>query len=89
MNVEIAAIFALAYSGLVLFALAHSLRKIFPPVRAALTAFALSAAVHGATTLMAGDQALAALAFWGAPHLLVLPLLLLSAWRQQRAGPKP
>ena len=34
---------------------------------------------------MAGDQALAALAFWGIPHLIVLPLLLLSARRQQRA----
>jgi hypothetical protein len=45
----------------------------------ALTAFALSAAVHGATTLMAGEHALMALAFWGIPHLLVLPLLLWSA----------
>jgi hypothetical protein len=41
--------------------------------------------VHGATTLMAGPQAMAALAFWGIPHLLVLPLLLLSARRQQRS----
>lgn len=84
---EIAAgLFALAYSGLVLFLLAHSLRRLMPPMRAALTAFALSAAVHGATTLMAGPQALTALAFWGIPHLLVLPLLLVSAWRQQGAG---
>ena len=74
-----AGIFALAYSGLVLFLLANSLRKIFPPMRAALTAFALSAAVHGATTLMAGEHALMALAFWGIPHLLVLPLLLWTA----------
>ncbi len=81
----VAAIFALAYSGLVLFMLASALRKLVPPMRAALTAFALSVAVHGATTLMAGDQALAALAFWGIPHLLVLPGLLWSAWRQQRA----
>ena len=81
----VAGLFALAYSGLVLFLLANSLRRLMPPVRAALTAFALSAAVHGATTLMAGDQALAALAFWGIPHLLVLPLLLLSARRQRRA----
>lgn len=81
----VAGIFALAYSGLVLFLLANSLRRLMPPMRAALTAFGLSAAVHGATTLMAGDQALAALAFWGIPHLLILPMLLLSARRQQRA----
>jgi len=81
----VAGLFALAYSGLVLFLLANSLRRLMPPMRAALTAFALSATVHGATTLMAGDQAMAALAFWGIPHLLILPLLLLSAWRQQRA----
>ena len=31
------AIMALGYSGLVLFWLAHSLKKIWPPVRAALT----------------------------------------------------
>lgn len=80
----VAGIFALAYSGLVLFLLANALRKLMPPMRAALTAFALSATVHGATTLMAGDQALAALAFWGIPHLLILPLLVLSARRQQR-----
>jgi hypothetical protein len=78
-------ILALAYSGLVLFLLAASLRKLMPPMRAALTAFALSVTVHGATTLMAGPQAMAALAFWGIPHLLVLPALLLSARRQQRA----
>ncbi|BDG70142.1 hypothetical protein [Roseomonas fluvialis] len=81
----LAGIFALAYSGLVLFMLSASLRKLMPPMRAALTAFALSVTVHGATTLMAGPQAMAALAFWGIPHLLVLPLLLLSARRQQRA----
>jgi hypothetical protein len=85
----VAAIFALAYSGLVLFVLANSLRRVMlmPPMRAALTAFALSVVLHGATTLMAGPQAPVALAFWGIPHLLVLPLLLLSAWRQQRATP--
>ncbi|MBP0463746.1 hypothetical protein J5Y09_07475 [Roseomonas sp. PWR1] len=82
MNLGVAGLFALAYSGLVLFALAHSLRKIFPPMRAALTAFALSATVHGATTLFAGDEGGMALAFWAVPHLLVLPLLLLSARRQ-------
>ena len=78
----IAALFALAYSGAVLFLLASSLRKLFPPMRAALTAFVLSATVHGATTLMAGEQAGLALAFWGIPHLLVLPLLLFAARRQ-------
>lgn len=82
MNIGVTSLFALAYSGLVLFALAHSLRKLFPPMRAALTAFALSATVHGATTLFAGDEGGLALAFWGVPHLLVLPLLLLSARRQ-------
>jgi len=77
-------LFALAYSGLVLFVLAGALRKVFPPMRAALTAFAISAAVHGATTLLMGEQALLALAFWGLPHLLILPLLLWSARRQER-----
>jgi uncharacterized membrane protein len=75
-------LFAFAYSGLVLFLLAHSLRRLMPPMRAALAAFGLSAAVHGATTLMAGEHAMAALAFWGFPHLVLLPLLLFSAWRQ-------
>ena len=87
MTEGIAALFALAYSGAVLFLLASSLRKLFPPMRAALTAFVLSATVHGATTLMAGEQAGLALAFWGIPHLLILPLLLLSARRQ--AAEKP
>ena len=86
MTIGLTSLFALAYSGLVLFALAHSLRKLFPPMRAALTAFVLSAAVHGATTLFAGEQGLAALAFWGVPHLLILPLLLLSAQRQAARG---
>lgn len=81
-----AGLFALAYSGLVLFVLANSLRRIMPPMRAALTAFALSATVHGATTLLAGEHALYALAFWGLPHLLLLPVLLLSARRQERGG---
>jgi hypothetical protein len=77
-------LFALAYSGLVLFVLAASLRKIYPPRRAAWTAFAISGAVHGATTLMAGEHALEALAFWGIPHLLLLPLLLHAAKRQEQ-----
>ena len=38
--------------------------------------------MHGATTLMAGEQAGLALAFWAIPHLLVLPLLLFAARRQ-------
>jgi hypothetical protein len=76
-------LFALAYSGLVLFVLSGSLRKLYPPMRAALTAFAISAAVHGATTLMLeAEQRPLALAFWGIPHLLILPLLLHAARRQ-------
>jgi hypothetical protein len=75
-------LFALAYSGLVLFVLAASLRKVYAPVRAALTAFAISAAVHLVTTAFAGEDWLLALAFWGVPHLLLLPLLLWSARRQ-------
>ena len=75
-------LFALAYSGLVLFVLAASLRKMFPPMRAAMTAFVLSSAVHAATTLMMGEHAGMAFAFWGVPHLLILPLLLFAARRQ-------
>jgi hypothetical protein len=78
-------LFALAYSGLVLFVLANSLRKIFPPVRAALSGFVLSAVIHGATTLMMSEHAGLAFAFWGIPHLLILPLLLWSARRQSGA----
>ena len=77
--------FALGYSGLVLFVLANALRKIYAPKRAALTAFALSSAIHGATTLLMGEQAIWAFAFWGVPHLLILPVLLWSASRQGRA----
>jgi len=76
------ALFALAYSGLVLFVLAYSLRKVFPPMRAALTGFAISVALHLFTTLLMGEHMLLALAFWGVPHLLVLPLLLWAAKRQ-------
>jgi hypothetical protein len=76
-------LFALAYSGLVLFALAASLRKMFPPVRAAVTAFALSVAVHGITTpFLGGEHMFVALLFWAVPHVLLLPLLLASARRQ-------
>jgi uncharacterized membrane protein len=79
-------LFALAYSGLVLFVLAGALRKIYPPIRAAMTAFVLSAVVHGATTLMMGEHAALALAFWGIPHLLILPALLWSARKQTPTG---
>ncbi len=77
-------LFALAYSGLVLFVLAGSLRKIFPPLRAAWVAFGLSAFLHAATLLVIPvDQRALALAFVGVPHLLLLPLLLWSAGKQK------
>jgi len=79
------AFFALAYSGLVLFALANALRKLYPPMRAALTAFAVSAALHSTTLLfLEGDARFVALAFWAIPHLLVLPLLLVAARRANK-----
>jgi uncharacterized membrane protein len=78
-------LFALAYSGLVLFVLAASLRKVVPPMRAALAAFGISAAVHGVTMPLMGEDWTLALAFWAVPHLLVLPLLLWSARRQEAA----
>ena len=78
-------LFALAYSGLVLFGLAATFRKLYPPRRAAWTAFGVSSAVHSATALMAGDHMLPAFAFWGVPHLLLLPLLLYAAKRQMAA----
>ena len=76
------AFFALGYSGLVLFVLANALRKIYPPPRAAMTAFALSSVIHGATSLLMGEHMGWAFAFWGVPHLLILPVLLWSARRQ-------
>jgi hypothetical protein len=76
-------IFALAYSGLVLFALAHALKRAYPPRRAAWSAFGLSATVHGASVFLAEPERWVPLTlFWLAPHLLVLPLLLLAAGRQ-------
>ena len=76
---------ALAYNGLVLFWLAHALRKLYPPLRAALAAFAISAAVHSATMLfLDAENRLTALLFWGVPHMLLLPLLLFSAQRANR-----
>jgi hypothetical protein len=81
------AIMALGYSGLVLFWLAHALKKIWPPVRAALTGFAISVAVHSVTLLyLDSEHRLTALALWGAPHLLILPLLLWSAWKQEKGA---
>lgn len=77
-------LFALAYAGLVLFALAHALRRLHPPVRAAWTAFAVSAVVHGATPFLLADPErwLPLSLFWLVPHLLILPLLLWAAHRQ-------
>lgn len=81
------AIMALGYSGLVLFWLAHALKKIWPPIRAALTAFVISVAVHSVTLLyLDSEHRLTALALWGAPHLLLLPLLLWSAWKQEKGA---
>lgn len=81
-------LFALGYSGLVLFALAHALRRLYPPMRAAWSAFALSAVVHGATPflLAEADRWLPLTLFWLVPHLFILPLLLWSARRQGRGG---
>jgi ABC-type Na+ efflux pump permease subunit len=79
------ALFALAYSGVVLFALAHAFRRLYPPMRAAWTAFVLSAVVHGATAFLADPERWLPLTlFWLGPHLLVLPLLIWAAYRQQR-----
>ena len=85
MNLFVVALFALGYSGMVLFVIAFALRNLFPPMRAALTAFAISAGVH-ATTLffLAPENVLTALAFWGVPHLLLLPVLLYTAARQSK-----
>ena len=74
---------ALAYAGLVLFGLAHALRRIWPPMRAAWTAFLLSAAVHGATVFLADPERWIPLTlFWLLPHLVMLPPLLHAARRQ-------
>jgi hypothetical protein len=76
-------LFALAYSGLLLFMLAGALRRSMPPMRAALIAFGVSAVVHGATTLLMDAEArLSVLLFWGIPHLILLPLLLIAGSRQ-------
>jgi hypothetical protein len=74
---------ALAYSGLVLFGLASAFRKLYPPMRAALTGFSLSALVHGSTVFIAEPERWLPLTlFWLGPHLLWLPVLLLAARRQ-------
>ncbi len=70
------AVFALAYSATVLFALSGSLRKRMAPRRAVLAALGISAAVHGATLFFApADQRALFLAFWAIPHLLLAPVL--------------
>lgn len=79
-------LFAIGYSGLILFTLASALKKLFPPMRAAVTAFFLSAAVHGGTVFLADEERWLPLTlFWLVPHLIVLPLLLFAARRQERA----
>ncbi len=83
MSLPLLGVFALAYSGLVLFALAGAFRKLYPPMRAALTAFGVSALVHGATVFLADPERWVPLSlFWLVPHLLILPLLLFAARRQ-------
>ena len=82
MTEALIALFALAYSGTVLFALTGALRKRIPPQRAAFTALGLSAAVHGATLLFApADQRAFFLAFWAIPHLILAPVLIIAARR--------
>ncbi len=87
MSLPVLGLFALAYSGLVLFALANAVRKLFPPMRAAWTAFGVSAAVHGATPFLFSESErwLPLTLFWLVPHLLILPLLLFAARRQPPA----
>jgi hypothetical protein len=88
MNLPALGLFALAYSGLVLFMLAQALRKLYPPMRAAWTAFAISAAVHGATPFLLADAErwLPLTLFWMVPHLLMLPMLLWVARKQERGS---
>ncbi|WP_137180630.1 hypothetical protein [Roseomonas sp. AR75] len=88
MNLPVLGLFALGYSGLVLFMLAQALRKLYPPMRAAWTAFGISAVVHGATPFMLADSErwLPLTLFWLVPHLLWLPVLLWTARRQERGS---
>lgn len=83
MNAFVVALFALGYSGLVLFWMAHSLRKLFAPMRAAWLAFGISAGVHSTTLLfLESERVLPVMALWGVPHLLLLPVLLYAAKRE-------
>ncbi len=76
------ALFALAYSATVLFALSGALRKRIAPRPAVLAALGISAAVHASTLFFApADQRGLFLAFWAVPHLLLAPLLL---WMTRR-----
>jgi hypothetical protein len=88
MSVPLLGVLALAYSGLVLFTLAQSLRRILGPRRAVWGALGLSAAVHGPSAFLLAepDRWLALTLFWLLPHLLLLPLLVLAA-RRQRPNP--
>lgn len=87
MNGFLLGLMALGYSGLVLFWMAHSLKKLMRPMRAAIIAFALSCTVHSVTLLMLEPEHVpTALALWGVPHLLLLPALLWSAWKQEKGG---
>ncbi len=80
-------LFAIAYSGLVLFALAAAMRRLYAPMRAAWSAFGLSAAVHGGTVFLAEPaHRLELTLFWLVPHLFILPILLWSARKQERGG---
>ena len=70
------ALFALAYSATVLFALSGALRKRMEPRQAVLAALGISAAVHLGTLFFApADQRALFLAFWAVPHLLLAPIL--------------
>ncbi|MBB3899279.1 hypothetical protein [Roseococcus suduntuyensis] len=87
MNGFLLGLMALGYSGLVLFWMAHSLKKLMRPMRAAIGAFALSCIVHSVTLLMLEPEHVStALALWAVPHLLLLPALLWSAWKQEKEG---
>jgi len=78
------ALFALAYSGTVLFALTGALRKRLEPRRAAVTALLISSAVHLGTLYAApDDQRGYFFAFWAVPHLLIAPVLI---WLARRSG---
>lgn len=82
MTEALIALFALAYSGTVLFALTGALRRRMEPRRAAFIALGLSAAVHTVTLFFApADQRAFFLAFWAVPHLVLAPVLIIAARR--------